>query len=303
MIYRAIPHTNFNASALNLGTMTFGSPVAEKEALYLMELALDLGINLLDTANMYEGYNRSIGSAGGMAETIIGKLPTAKRDQFILATKAGMNVGDGPLNSGTSAPAIRFQLEQSLKRLQSDHVELFYLHRFDPDCDLTETIAELAQLIAEGKIRHYGISNYSASQLRDLLTLADANGLPRPVIIQPPLSLLQTEALDQLLPLCENEQIAVTPYQIYQGGLLTGKYQRNAPIPANSRKAERNDWVWDLDETLFDQIDHFTQKAQKRGLTLPQYALQWTLEQPGVVSALIGVKTPEQLKAAVASVQ
>lgn len=296
---KPIPHTDLQISPIALGTMTFGTPVASKDAIRLIHHAIAQGINHIDTANMYEGYRRYAGSAGGVAEEIIGQaLKDLRREDVILASKLGMKVGSAPEDEGTSPAAIRKQLEVSLCRLHTDYLDLYYLHKPDSNCPMEETLNALAQMIQHGKIRHYGVSNYRADQLAALLQCADQNVLPRPVVCQPPLSLLKPDACNDLLPLCQQEEIAVIPYQIYQGGLLTGKYHRDIPLPANSRAAEKPDWMITMDDQLFDQLDTIAASATAQGMTMPQYALQWVLAQPAVVSAIVGVKHTAQLDAA-----
>jgi aryl-alcohol dehydrogenase-like predicted oxidoreductase len=214
--------------------MTFGTPVAESEAIKLTHWAIDKGINFIDTANMYEGYARYLGSPGGVAEEILGKALADRRDRVVLATKVGMPVGSESEDRGSSPAAIRKQLDLSLKRLATDFVDIYYLHK--PDVHNTppvEIIGALNEAILAGKIRHYGVSNYSAEQLVELLRAADENGLPRPVIHQPPYSLLKPDVEKDLLPLCAKEGIAVACYQVFQGGLLTGKYHRGQEPPAD----------------------------------------------------------------------
>lgn len=295
MEYRPILHTDLRVSTLCLGTMTFGTPVGEADAIRLIHWAIEHGINFIDTANMYEGYNRVVGSAGGVAEAILGKGLAGRREKVILATKVGMKVGTSPEDSGTSPAAIRKQLDRSLARLATGVVDIFYLHAPDPQVLLADVLGTLQELIVAGKIRHYGVSNYSAEQMRNLLAVADANGLPRPVIHQPPYSLLRRDVESDLLPLCAEQQIAVAPYQVLQGGLLTGKYQRGQPLPCDSRKAEHSGWVWDLNQELFDRLGQIQAEADAKGRTLLEHALRWTLEQPSVVSAVVGVKRIEQL--------
>lgn len=299
---RNIPNTNLKVTPICLGTMTFGAPVDKTAAVKLVHYALDHGVNFIDTANMYEGYNRVPGSAGGVAEKILGKALEGKREQVILATKVGMKVGDAPEDEGTSPGAIRKQLEKSLSRLATDYIDIYYLHRPDTKTPIAETIATLDQVICEGKVRYYGVSNCSVKYLDELLVTADINGLPRPVICQPPLSLLRQEAISGLLPLCKKENIAVAPYQVLQGGLLTGKYRRGEPMPMDSRKAEKSDWVWDLTDELYDKLEEIEVQAHKKGITMTQYAIRWVLSQPSVVAAIIGVKRIEQLEEAIAAV-
>lgn len=292
---RLIPKTDLHVSPLCLGTMTFGTPVGEADAIRLTHWAIDQGVNFIDTANMYEGYARTIGSPGGVAETILGKALADRRDCVVLATKVGMKVGTAPDDGGTSPAAIRKQLDRSLLRLATDFVDIYYLHAPDPQTPLADILGAIQDAIGAGKIRHYGVSNYSAGQLADLLMTADANGLPRPVIQQPPYSLLKRDIEIDLLPLCVREQIAVAPYQVLQGGLLTGKYRRGQPPPDGSRKSEHSGWVWDLEDELFDRLEQAEAEAMSRGQTLLEHALNWILEQPAVVSAIVGVKRVEQL--------
>jgi aryl-alcohol dehydrogenase-like predicted oxidoreductase len=302
MDQRSIPNTNLRVSTLCLGTMTFGTPVGEAEAVRLTHWAVDHGINFIDTANMYEGYARVMGSPGGVAEEILGKALANRRDRVVLATKVGMIVGKEPEDGGTSPVAIRKQLDRSLARMATDFVDIYYLHTPDPKTPLADIVGTLKELIDAGKIRHYGISNYSAEQTTDLLAVADANRLPRPVIHQPPYSLLCRDVEKDLLPLCQREQIAVVPYQVLQGGLLTGKYNRGQPLPEDSRRKEHPRWTWDFDDGLFDRLEQLEKEAADQRRTLFEHALRWVLDQPAVVSAIVGVKRSEQLAAMIAAI-
>ena len=298
-----IPKTEISVSPVTLGTMTFGSPVAFDDAVKLTNYALSHGINHIDTANMYEGYNRVAGSAGGVAEEIVGAaIHGMPRGSVIVSTKVGMKVGSEPEDEGTSAKAIEKQLNASLKRLRTDYIDLYYLHRFDGNVPAEEILRALQKAVYAGKIRYYGVSNYSAEQLRALLTAADELNLPRPVVCQPPLSMLKQDALTELIPLCAAEDIAVIPYQIYQGGLLTGKYQRGMEPPKGSRAEEKPAWLASPDDALYDKLEAIEAGAKSRGISMSAYALRWTLEQPAVVSAIVGVKSEKQLDDAVAAV-
>jgi aryl-alcohol dehydrogenase-like predicted oxidoreductase len=276
--------------------MTFGTPVGEAEAIGLTHWAIDQGINFIDTANMYEGYARAAGSPGGVAEAILGKALVGRRDRVVLATKLGMKVGATPEDAGTSPAAIRKQLDRSLARLATDFIDIYYLHAPDMQTPLGDILGALKEAIDAGKMRHYGVSNYSALQLADLLAVADANGLPRPVVHQPPYSLLKRDIEQDLLPLCRKERIAVVPYQVLQGGLLTGKYQRGRPAPSGSRKAEQSGWVWELSDDLFNRLEPIESEARGQRQTLLEYALNWILLQHAVVSAIVGVKRIKQLE-------
>ncbi len=315
MELRNIPKTDLEVSPICLGTMTFGTPVGEADAIRITQRALDHGVNFIDTANMYEGYTRSAGSPGGVAEEILGKALKGRRDEAVIATKVGMKVGDAPEDDGTSADAVRVQLDRSLQRLQTDYIDLYYLHRPDPDSDTAETLGVLDEAIQQGKIRYYAVSNYSTELLVEMLQIADENTLPRPVVIQPFFNLLNPEATlefpglgevairvaEELLPLCEREQIGVVPYRILNSGVLTGKYHRGYEAPVGSRAVEKPGWLPDLTDELFDQLEEIEQAAAARGLTMVQYAIRWVLEQPAVVAAIVGVKRVEQLEEAIAA--
>ncbi len=296
-----IPRTELQVSPICLGTMTFGSPVGEAEGIKLVHQAIDRGVNFIDTANMYEGYTRFVGSPGGKAEIILGKALQGRRAGVVVATKVGMKVGPQPEDEHTSPGAIRKQLDLSLQRLGIDCVDLYYLHRPDPVTPLVDILGALAEAMRTGKIRHYAVSNYSPEQLGQLLAVADQHGLTRPVAHQPPLSLLKPERVADLLALCAQEQIAVIPYQVLQGGLLTGKYRRGQPLPPGSRKAEKDNWIPTLDAPLFDQLEAIEREAGQAGRTMTQHAIQWALRQPAVVSAIIGVKRIDQVDEAIAA--
>ena len=298
-----IPGTDLMVSELCLGTMTFGTPVGESEAISLTQQAIDLGINFIDTANMYEGYARHAGSAGGVAEEILGKALKGRREGIVLATKVGMKVGEATEDEGTSPAAIRKQLNLSLERLTTDYIDIYYLHRPDSDVPLADILGELKNQIDKGKIRYYGISNYSAEQTAELLEVADLNHLPRPIIHQPGYSLLKTDVQKDLLLLCEKEKIAVAPYQVLQGGLLTGKYRRGFNLPTGSRKTEMASWLPDLDDELFDKLEVIEAQAEAKGRTMIKHALLEVLEKPPVISIVAGVKRIDQLESLIAAIE
>lgn len=299
MEYMQIPGTALCVSRICLGTMTFGSPVQRPDAVRLIQSAQeDCGINFIDTANMYEGYNRYAGSAGGVAEEIVGEAVAHRRADYIIATKVGMKVGEAPEDENTSPAAIRVQLRRSLARMKTDYVDLYYLHKYDPGTEPHAIARALGEELRAGLIRAWGVSNYTAAQLAALLAAARDEGVPPPALCQPALSILNTDALETLLPLCEKEGIGVVPYQILQGGMLTGKYRRGRPAPGDSRLAEKPAWMKPFTDEVYDVIERCAREAQQEGVTMTQHALRWALAQPGVVSALVGVKRLEQLKEA-----
>lgn len=296
MQYVRIPGTELRVSRICLGTMTFGSPVGEEDAVRLVRYALDEhNINFIDTANMYEGYNRYAGSAGGVAEEIVGKAVRGARDRFVVATKVGMKVGTEPVDENTSPEAIRVQLRRSLKRMGTDYVDVYYLHRFDPDTEPQAIARAMGDELRAGTIRAWGVSNYTAPQLAALLEAARRENVPAPALCQPALSLLNRAALDDMLPLCEKENIGVVPYQVLQGGVLTGKYKRGAAAPEGSRLAEKPEWLKPFTDEVYNVLAECERAAEAAGVSMTQHALRWALAQPAVVSTLIGVKRTEQI--------
>lgn len=296
MRYRPIPGTSFTVSELCLGTMTFGTPVGREDAVALCHAAFDAGINFVDTANSYEGYSRVVGSAGGVAETFLGEALRGRRDGIVVATKAGMKIGPEATDEGLSPAHVRREAERSLQRLGIERVDLYYLHRPDASVPVEETIAELQALTAAGKIAHWGVSNFSAAQLSELLASCDRGGWSRPVAVQPPYSLLKREVEADLLPLCAREGLAVVPYQVLQGGLLTGKYV-DTTAPIDSRLATRPEWLAKVDNAMLARLSGLASDARSRGRDLMAHALLELLGRPEVASLIVGVTRREQLDA------
>jgi aryl-alcohol dehydrogenase-like predicted oxidoreductase len=302
MIKQMLPKTNLKVSPLCLGTMTFGTPVGETDAIHLTHWALEHGINFLDTANMYEGYTRYPGSAGGVSEEILGKALKGRREQAVIATKVGMKIGPADDDQGASRAHILREINRSLTRLGCSYIDLYYMHKFDPSVPLAESALVFNDLIDAGKIRHWAISNFSAEQISNLLKICDENGWQRPVALQPAYSLLKRDIEVEILPLCEREQIAVLPYQVLQGGLLTDKYQRGAEVPKDSRQVEKPEWTMALTDELFNQLEQIKADAQKQGRTLLEHALKSLLEKPAILSLVVGVKNIPQLERLITAV-
>jgi L-glyceraldehyde 3-phosphate reductase len=296
MDLRAIPNTNLKVSPLCLGTMTFGTPVAESDAICLTHQALDLGVNFLDTANMYEGYKRYIGSPGGVAEEILGKALQGRRERVVLATKVGMKIGPADDDQGLSRAHILREIDRSLTRLGTDYVDLYYMHKPDPATPLAESVQAFNELIEAGKVRYWAISNFPAEQIANLLKVCDENGWRRPVALQPAYSLLKRDIEADVLPLCQKEQIAVLPYQVLQGGMLTGKYRRGENAPADSRQLEKPEWIMPFNDETFNRLEQIEAEARQHGRTLLEHALKSLLEKSGIVSLVMGVKRIDQLE-------
>jgi len=295
---RRIPNTDLDVSPICLGTMTFGTPVGEADAITLTHWVLDHGINFIDTANMYEGYARYIGSPGGVAEEILGKALAGRRERVVLATKVGNKIGPNDDDEGLGRAHVVREIDRSLKRLRTDYVDLYYMHRPDPNTPLAESIEVFNELIDAGKVRHWAFSNYPADEMERMLRLCDENGWRRPVVCQPPFSLLKPDAERDILPLCKREHIGVVPYQILRGGLLTGKYSRGAPPPEGSRLAEKPAWLPELDDELFAKLEKIEAEAEAADRTMLAHAILETLARDPVVSVIIGAKRIEQVEAA-----
>ena len=302
MKLRRLGASGLLVSPICLGTMTFGKPVAADAAIKLTHAALDLGINFIDTANAYEGYDRFLGSPGGVAEEIVGQALRDRRDKVVLATKVGAPVGPGPQDRGLSASHILREVDRSLSRLQTDYIDLYIFHWPDKHVPPETSLAAMDQCVRQGKVRYFGVSNHSAWQMCELVSMAERHGWARVVSSQIPFSLLRRE-LQPDLAFCEKYDIGVTPYQALQGGLLTGKYRRGAGPPANSRAVEKPEWVWQTTPALFDQLEAIEGLAREVGAGITQYSLAWALAQPAISSLIIGVKRVEQLQEAVAGAE
>ena len=303
---RPIPGTALTVSPICLGSMTFGVPVGQTEATAMIKRALELGVNFIDTANMYEGYTRSVGSAGEAAEKIIGvalRSLGVPREAVVVATKVGMLVErDGLPEGGLSAKHIHTECARSLARLQLDCIDIYYAHKPDEDgVPLTETIGAFAELIAQRKVKHWAVSNFEPSQLVEVLELCDANSWPRPVMHQPAYSLLNRGAEEDLLPLCQAEGIAVAPYQIYQGGLLTGKYRAGAAPPVGSRATESQWLSGKLEHSALEKVALFERVAAQEGMGLLEYVVRRTAATAGITSLIVGATKVSQIEAAVAA--
>ena len=301
MDHRQLGRSDLSVSPICLGTMTFGVPVEEAQAVKLVHEALDMGINFVDTANVYEGYDRFLGSPGGVAEEIVGKALAGHRDQVVLATKFGAPVGPGPDDRGLSAAHIVQQAERSLKRLQTDTIDLYWIHWPDKKVALQETLTALDQLVRQGKVRYIGASNFGAALLCECLWIADRCDFAPVVGAQIPYSLLRREFHNDL-GFFERFHIGVTPYQPLQGGALTGKYQRGQSPPEHSRAKGKPEWLWQLNDAVFDQLEALAALARQVDVPLAQYALSWTLQQPAMTSLIVGSTKIQQLQDAVAAV-
>ncbi len=237
MEYRQLGRAGIKVSRLCLGTNNFGAQVDEETTMRIIKKALDLGVNNIDTANIY---------TNGKSEELIGKAIRGNREDLVIATKAGLTLDETKPNStGLSRKHLIWQLKESLRRLQTDYVDLFYLHRFDPETRLEETMTTMDGLVREGMVRYVACSNFSVEQLAEVDRVCESLGLEKPVAVQPEYNMLKREIESDLLPYCRKEQLAVLAYSPLGGGFLTGKYRDagSAPRPAAVRPRARATWT------------------------------------------------------------
>jgi aryl-alcohol dehydrogenase-like predicted oxidoreductase len=296
--------TGLQVSRLCLGTMTFGLQCAERTSHAILDAAAEQGITFLDTADTYP--SGSTLEAKGRTEEIVGRWLRGKRDKFVLATKCGGTVGPAPWQQGTSRKHVLAAIDASLMRLGTDYVDLYQAHLFDASTPVDETVEAFDAVVKSGKARYIGVSNYQAYRVARALGRSEAVGLTRLVSVQPRYNLLFRQIERELLPLCEEEGLAVIPYNPLAGGLLTGKHKRDAPPREGTRftlgtsgkiYVER---YWKARE--FDTVDTFVQLAAGNGLEPATLAVAWVLAHPAITAPLVGASKPEQLKASIAAV-
>ena len=284
-------------SRLVLGTMTFGLQTDEETSIKILDTAAEAGINFLDTADVYP-LGGGLPTAG-RTEEIIGRWLKGKREHFIVATKAVGKVGTAPWDQGSSRKHILDAIDASLKRLGTDYVDLYQLHSDDASTPLDETLEALDTVVRAGKVRYIGVSNFLAYRLARALGRADVRHLTRFVSIQPRYNLLFREIERELLPLAQEEGLAVIPYNPLAGGLLTGKHKQAGGPTAGTRftlgaAAERyQERYWH--EREFNTVEKLRTVADLAGLSLTTLAVAWVLANPIITAPIIGASRPEQL--------
>ena len=298
MDYREIGNSGIMVSPICLGTMNFSNPVNNEDSIKMLHWALDHGINFIDTADIYEGYDRFLGSPGGKAESIIGQGLKGKRDKAIITTKVGNHVGDNKYEGmGLGEKHITHQIDASLQRMQTDYVDIYELHKPDPETPLIETLSVIDRLIQSGKVRIWGFSNFDTDQINEMITICKENGWDLPVINQPQYNWLIRDIEESQLETCVENNISSTPYKPLEGGLLTGKYKRGKTPPPNTRASENPSSlnIDELSNDSYNKLGQFESEASNAGLSPAQYAIQWLLDKPGICSVVIGGKKLEQL--------
>lgn len=299
MEYRSLGRTGVQVSPLCLGTMTFGARTLEAEGMEIVDVALDAGINFFDTADVY---------GQGASEDIVGKAlqRNGKRQKVVLATKVHGRMDDDPNAAGLSRRHIIEACENSLKRLQTDYIDLYQTHVVNLDIPLDETLRALDDLIQGGKVRYIGCSNIRAWEVVESLWAASQLGLNRYISVQPSYNMLDRILERDMFPMAKTHGMAILPWSPLSGGFLTGKYKRGEPYAENTRMThpDDNQFYRTLDFTpAYDLVDILVEISQEKDCSVAQLALAWCINQPGVTSPIVGVRTVEQLKANLGSLE
>ncbi len=287
MHYRRLGRSGLKVSEICLGSMTFGRGADQAETTHMVDAALEAGVNFIDTA---DGYN------GGLAETMLGEALRGRRRRVVLASKVFNPMGPGANDSGTSRAHIMLAVEDSLKRLQTDWLDIYYIHHVDVQVPLDETLRALDDLVRQGKVRYTAVSNYEAWRLMEALSISDRQGWTGFSAYQPQYSLLVRDIEQEIVPACEMKGLGVAVWSPLAGGYLTGKYKSVGAAPTGSRAAEG----WNLPSRFFHPahdaiLAELFAVAAELGRPPAQVALRWVLERPWVSAAIIGARTAGQL--------
>jgi 1-deoxyxylulose-5-phosphate synthase len=289
MEHRLLGRTGVWVSPLCLGTLNFGGATGEADPIRIIHAALDAGINLIDTADSYNG---------GETERVVGRALAGRRETTVLATKVHYPTGDGPNDRGNSRLHILRACEASLRRLGTDYVDLYQIHRPCPDIPIDETLGALTDLVRAGKVRYVGCSTHPAWMVMEALAVSERYGLARYVSEQPPYNLLDRRIENELVPLAERYGLALLPWAPLAQGLLAGRYPSPTALPPDSRAARQPGSIY-ADRVATGGIEaglSFARLARERGKSPGQLGLLWCKDQPGVTSPIIGPRTLEQLE-------
>jgi len=293
MEYRRLGSSGLNVSEVGLGSNNFGWRLDEPSSINVIDHAIDVGINFIDTADVY---------GRGQSEEFIGKAVKSKRAQVLLATKFGNPMGAGPNERGGSRHYIMQAVEASLKRLQTDYIDLYQMHIWDSTTPIEETLRALDDLVRAGKVRYIGCSNYAAWQLCEALWTSDVNNLESFVTVQPQYNLLNRSIEQELVPCCQAYGVGVIPFSPLASGFLTGKYRRGEEAPAGTRLAS-NPMMQSrvLTDRNFDQLAKLEAFAVQRGHGMGELAIAWLLSHPWLSTVIAGATNAEQVSANVAA--
>ena len=288
MQYRNMGRTGLKVSEVCLGTMTFGHGTDERASEEIVDLAFDSGVNFFDTANTY---------GDGASEVLLGNALKGRRRDAVVATKVFNPFGPGPNDSGMSRVHIMNAVEDSLRRLQTDYLDLYYIHHVDTQTPLEEMLRALDDLVRQGKVRYTACSNYEAWRLMEALWISDSEGWARFDCYQPQYSLVVRDIEEELIPVCELKGLGVVVWSPLGGGFLSGKYRPGQRSVTGSRSEEG----WAYPERYFadcadDSLAALLDMAESTGHSPAQVALRWVLEQPSITSVIIGARTVEQAR-------
>ena len=297
--------TGLKVSRLCLGTMTFGLQCDEATSVAILDRATEGGIDFVDTSDVYP-----LGgdlTTQGRTEDILGRWLPGKRDRFVIATKCFGRTGPAPFDGGNSRKHIFEAIEASLRRLQTDYIDLYQLHGFDPDTPIDETLGALDDLVSQGKVRYIGCSNFLTYQLVRAIGRSETLGLARFDSVQPRYNLLFRQIEREMLPFCAEEGVGVIPYNPIAGGLLSGKYDRQAPPPDGSRftlghaGTTYQNRYWHDQE--FDTVDQLISLAKEAGVSLVTLSVAWVLSNGAITAPIIGASRPDQLDSSLEAAQ
>jgi len=297
--------TGLQVSRLCLGTMTFGLQRDEPTAAAILDRAAEGGIDFIDTSDAYP-----LGgdlTTRGITEEILGRWLQGKRDRFIVATKCFAPTGPAPFDAGNSRKHILAAVDASLRRLQTDYIDLYQLHGYDPETPIDETLGALDDLVHQGKVRYVGCSNFLTYQLVRAIGRSETLRLARFDSVQPRYNLLFRQIEREMLPFCSEEGVGVIPYNPIAGGLLSGKHSRTAPPPEGTRftlgsaATPYQDRYWHDRE--FDTVEALRQLAEKAGISLVTLSIAWVLANKAITAPIIGASRPEQLDASLAAAE
>lgn len=298
MLTRPLGQTGHDIAPFTLGTMTFGGQLDEAGARSIVDLCLERGLDFFDTANVY---------TTGRSESILGRILKGRRDRVLIASKVGVKgtvvagASEDPLDQGLSPAAIRKHIDLTLQRLQTDFVDLYYLHQPDYNTTLEDSLATMHELVVAGKVRFVAVSNYASWQVAHMLRLAEKHNWQPIVAVQPMYNLLARRIEQELVPCCREFNLAMLPYNPLAGGLLSGKHHiENLPKDGSrfDRMAFYRDRYWHREN--FAAVEKLRKVADDADRTLVELSLAWTIQQPGITSAILGVTRLEHLQSALA---
>jgi 1-deoxyxylulose-5-phosphate synthase len=293
--------TGLKVSRLCLGTMTFGVQSDEAQSRAIMDRAAEGGISFIDTADGYPLLGNA--TTVGLTEEIVGRWLVGKRNNFIVATKCFATMGPNPWDRGTSRRHILEAVDNSLRRLKTDWIDLYQLHNYDPEVPMDESLEAMDSLVRSGKVRYIGVSNWPAFRLARSIGRSETRGWARFDCVQPRYSLVFRQCERDLFPLCLEEGIGVICFSPLAGGLLSGKHDPQRPPAADTRFGLHefsNQLYWH--EDAFDTVDGARGIAAELGISLPTLAIAWALSQPAITAPIIGASKPEQLDASLAAI-